>query len=257
MGCLTLLAGCKGNTSAAAVIEKTVSPPPHIQAYEALKDPRFTDPLASTVWNNARWFSLSAPIGSERTTAPVSGAILFDASNLYIAFVSEKPNTDFTQDMVSVYLDSTAVCNGSEMMEVTVNATGEATCTWIRDINPPLKPKEDGNPDIVHPLSKIHGDNLITGLFTKTRTSTLNGAPVWSAVVAIPLNGLPLPLRNAALPGTHWKINLLRTTIVPDANAGLEQLQANLSPVYVGQQAVAPYRLADLELVNTQVSSAQ
>src|SRR5271170_791497 len=199
LGFLTLLAGCKGNASAAAVIEKTVGPPPHVQAYEATRDPRLVDPLASTVWNNARWFSLAAPIGSDRTTAPVSGAILFDASHLYIAFVSEKPNTDFTQDMVSVYLDSTASSNGSEIMQVTVNATGEATCTWIRDVNPPLKPKDDGNPDIVHPLSKIHGDNLITGLYTKTRTSTLNGVPVWSAVVAIPLNGLPLPLRNAAL----------------------------------------------------------
>ena len=253
---LALLSGCKGNASAAATYEKPVTAPPHIQAYQTLSDAHLADPLTSPVWTGAHWFTFTSPIGTDRTTAAASGTLLFDANTLYVGFISQKPGHAFTQDMVSVYLDTSALGNGAEMLQVAVNSEGRAACTWIRDAQPPTRAKDDGTPDTVHPSSKIPVDK-VANLFTRIGEGTLNGEPVWTAVVAIPLNSLPGPLRATPTPGAQWKVNLLRTTMVGEPNANLEQLQANLSPVYVGQQAVAPYRMATLELVNTQVSAAQ
>jgi hypothetical protein len=257
MSSLALLSGCKGNTSSAASYEKAVTAPPHVLAYQTLTDARLADPLTSGLWNGAHWLALTTPIGTERTTASAYGTMLFDANTLYVAFISQKPTHAFTQDMVSVYLDTSATGSGAEMVQVAVNSAGRASCTWIRDAQPPVRAKDDGSPDIFHPLSKIPVDATVTGLFTKTGVGTFNGLPVWTAVVAIPLQSLPTPLRATPVAGSQWKINLIRTTLIGEPNSNLEQLQANLSPVYVGQQAVAPYRMATLELVNAQVSAAQ
>jgi hypothetical protein len=255
---LVALAGCKGNTSAAAIMDKPVPPPPHVQAYSTHVDPRNADPLSSPIWTSAHWMSFVGPIGADRTTEASSGAILFDNNTLYVAFVSQKPASAYTQDFVSFYLDSSAERNGSEMMQVSVNATGQATCTWIRDAEPPTGPREDGSADVFHPLSKIPADGMVPGLFAKTGQGMLHGQPVWTAVVAIPVQKLPMPLRTTLAAGMQFKINLLRTTVVAEAgNSGQALLQSNLSPVYVGQQAVAPYRMATLDLADTQVTAAQ
>ena len=254
---LVALAGCKGNTSAAAVMDKPVPAPPHVQAYATRLDPRNADPLDSSIWASAHWMSFVGPIGADRTTEASSGAILFDNNTLYVAFVSEKPATACLQDFVSFYLDSSAARNGSEMIQVSVNATGQTTCTWIRDAEPPTGPREDGSADVFHPLSKIPADGMVSGLFAKTGHGTLRGQPVWTAVVAIPVQKLPSPLRTTLAAEMHFKINMLRTTIVAEAGNSPQSLQSNLSPVYVGQQAVAPYRMATLDLADTQVTAAQ
>jgi hypothetical protein len=71
------------------------------------------------------------------------------------------------------------------------------------------------------------------------------------------MENLPLPLRATPTAGSQYKVNMLRMTIVADAKNNAELLQSNLSPVYVGQQAVAPYRMATLDLADTQVTAAQ
>ncbi|HUO09653.1 MAG TPA: hypothetical protein VM008_15190 [Phycisphaerae bacterium] len=254
---LALLSGCKGNTSAAAMVEKTVSPPPHVQAYETRADPRYADPLTNPVWTAAHWLPLVSPIGTDRTTDAASGAFLFDANTLYVAIISHKPESAVAQDLVSVFLDSSRLCNGSEIIHVAVNSAGRASCTWIRDAEPPSRPRDDGTPDAFHPLSKIPVESMVPDLFTHIGAGTQHGRPVWTAVIAIPVRKLPLPLQAAPVAGTEWKVNLLRTTVATAPSSNLEPLQSNLSPVFVGQQAVAPYRMATLELVNTQVSVAQ
>ncbi len=251
------MAGCKGNTSAAAVPDKPVSAPPHVQAYSTRIDPRNADPLTSTIWTSAHWLSFVGPIGTDRTTEASSGALLFDKNTLYVAFISQKPTNSAVQDFVSFYLDSSLARDGSEMIQVSVNATGQATCTWIRDAQPPTGPREDGSADTFHPLSKIPAEGMVPGLFAKTGRGTFNGQPVWTAVVAIPMQKLPAPLRATPAPGGQYKVNLLRTTVIAGARNNPESLQSNLSPVYVGQQAVAPYRMATLDLSDSQVTVAQ
>jgi hypothetical protein len=253
-GSLALLTGCKGNTSAAAMVERTVTPPPMIQAYQLTSGQPIADPVTAPVWSSARWLPLVAPANTDRTTAPVSAAVLYDAKYLYIAFISDKPATSLTMDTVSIYLDSSIAGTGADMLNLTLSPNGAVTTAWLRDAEPPTKPRDDGSPDLFHPVSRIP-DITIPGLIAKTFDSVQNNKPVWTAVVAIPLKGLPLPLRSAPLAGANWKLNLLRTTLLPDTGAGVEQRQANLSPVYVGSQAVCPYRMASLTLAPAQISA--
>ncbi len=262
-GGLALLSGCKGNPSAAADIERRTSAPPVVMAYPASGDPKEGDPLVNAVWKSAAWTPLVAPANTDRTTASVSAAVLYDANELYVAFVISRSNPAFrgvngvapiAQDMVSVYLDSSKLGNGAEILQVTVNSKGLTTCAWVRDAEPPAQPKADGSPDVFHPVSRIM-DVTVAGLYSKTMEGTSNGESVWTAVVGIPLKGVPVPLRASPAAGTNWKLNLIRTTVLADNGSGTRQLQANLSPVYVGQQAVSPYRMSDLRLVGAQVSS--
>src|ERR1700761_4680095 len=94
-GSLALLSGCKGNTSAAASYEKPVTEPPHILAYQTGSDARLADPLTSPVWAGSHWLTLTAPLGTERTTASAYGTVLFDANTLYVGFISQKPTRAF------------------------------------------------------------------------------------------------------------------------------------------------------------------
>jgi hypothetical protein len=206
------------------------------------------------VWANARWLPLVAPANTDRITAPVSAAVLYDAKYLYVAFISDKPTGNFTMDTVSIYLDSSPTGTGADMLNLTLTPAGTLTSAWIRDAEPPTKPRNDGTPDLFHPISRIP-NITIAGLVAKTGHSLQNNHPVWTAVVAIPLKTLPLPLRSTPVAGANWKLNLLRTTLLPDTGAGIEQRQANLSPIFVGSQAVCPYRMASLTLAPAQVSA--
>jgi hypothetical protein len=253
-GSVALLSGCKGNTSAAAMMERSVTPPPTLHAYPLTAGQPLADPTLAPVWSNARWLPLVAPANTDRTTAPASAAVLYDARYLYVATISNVPAGPVVLDTVSIYLDSSAAGNGADMLNLTVNAAGSVSSAWIRDAEPPTKGRDDGTPDFFHPVSRIP-DVAIPGLLIKTFQGTQNGTPVWSAVVAIPLKSLPLPLRSSPLAGTSWKLNLLRTTLLPDTGSGVEQRQANLSPIFVGSQPVCPYRMATLELVPAQVSA--
>jgi hypothetical protein len=253
-GSLALLAGCKGNSSAAALVERSVTPPPMIHAYQLTGGQPLADPTTTPLWSNARWLPLVAPSNTDRTTAPVSAAVLYDAKYLYIAFISNKPTTPVFLDTVSIYLDSSPAGTGTDILNLTITPNGTLTSAWIRDAEPPTKPRDDGSPDLFHPISRIP-DLAIPGLLSKTGDAVQNNQPVWTAVVAIPLKTLPLPLRSTPLAGTVWKLNLLRTTLLPDTGAGIEQRQANLSPIFVGSQAICPYRMASLELAPAQVTA--
>ncbi|HVS72202.1 MAG TPA: hypothetical protein VHQ47_13180 [Phycisphaerae bacterium] len=245
-GSLALLSGCKGNTTAAAMLEKVVTPPPAATALPASGNPAVADPLTDLPWVETHFSQFSSPINTDQTTPATRGAILYDPSHVYVAFVSDTAGLPASGDRVSVYLDSTAAGNGTEMIEVTVGHDGKVAASWIRAATPATK-REDGSPDFLHPLSTIPGVK-IAGLTTKVREETDHGKRVWTAVVGIPVKSLPMPLRASPQPGEHWKVNLLRTVSAGASGEGGEMLQSNLSPVYVNAQAVSPYRMADLVL---------
>jgi len=243
---LSLFAGCKGNTTAAAVPERAVGAPPSIHAYPVAGDVRTADPLSSPIWRNAPWMELTAPANTQRTTPATSAALLFDSNTLYVAFISEKSATPVSRDVVSLFLDTTTSGAGLEMVKVYIDNTGEASCTWIRGSSPAEK-RADGMPDYSHPVTSFP-DYQVTGLWSRVSQGTQNGSTVWTAVVGVPLKNLPPPLRASVTPGTHWKFNLMRNVTSAGGTGHVEQLQANLSPVHVGAQEFAPYRLADLVL---------
>jgi len=243
---LSLFAGCKGNTTSAAMPERAIGTPPSVRAYPATGDIRAADPLSSPIWRNAPWLNLGAPANTTRTTALTSAAVLFDPGTLYVAFISEKQPTPVSRDLVSLYLDTTSAASGTEMVKIAVDEAGDSTCTWIRTSSAAER-RPDGSPDFSHPVTSIP-DVQLTGLWSRVGEGSHNGARVWTAVVAIPLKNLPLPLRASGNPGTHWKFNLIRNVVSGGGTPRVEQLQANLSPVHVGAQEFAPYRLADLVL---------
>jgi hypothetical protein len=245
-GCaVALFPGCK-NTTDAAMAQKAVTAPPTLFVDRAAADPRNANPLSDPIWTSASWYTLTAPSNTTRTTPPVRAALLYDTANLYVAFVSDTvppPAAPIARDMVSIFLDSSQVCNGTEIAEISVSSDGKAACNWLRNTSP-AQMKDDGSPDGNHPYQTIPVE--VKGLFGKAGTASENGATVWTAVIAIPLGQLPQPFRRAPDPSALWKINLLRTIITADTGSGPEQFQANLSQVYVGAQPISPYRLATL-----------
>jgi hypothetical protein len=244
LACAPFLGGCKGNTTAAALPERIIPPPPVVTAYRTNYDPFDADPLSSETWNDAHWLIFTAPSNTTRSTAPTQAALLFDPSRLFVAFICEKePLTDVAQDAVSMYLDTTSAGDGTEMIRVSVDSSGHPSCTWIRSAVPAER-RDDGSPDFGHPFSVIPNVQ-IAGLTAHVSQGMYNGKPAWTAVMAIPMRSLPLPLRTSVSPGAHWKFNLMRTII---AGEGGERIQSNLSPVFVAGQEFAPYRLADLLL---------
>jgi hypothetical protein len=240
-----------GNMSSAAIPEHVISEPPTVVASavpDAAGREELSDPLVGDAWNHAHWWTLSAPANTTRTTLPTRAAILYDSSTLYAAFVSEKAATPPSRDAVCVYLDSTATGQGAgegtEFVRISVDSSGQAACTWLR-ISIPVEKRADAAPNMAQPVLTIPGVP-IKGLEVKVSNATDRRAAVWTAVVAIPLKNLPSPLKTSAAPGMHWKINLLRN--VTRTGEESEQLQANLSPVYVGAQDLTPYRMAELVL---------
>ncbi len=249
------LAGCKNSTSA-AMMEHEVGPPPVATVQWTGADVLHADPLQSPAWRDATWLSLIAPANTTRTTAPCRTALLLDARNLYVAFVSEgSPEISGdtphvaggaagpAADSVSLFLDSSQAGDGREMVQITADPTGAASCTWFRSANA-IKANADGSPDLSHPIYSIPNWKL-GGLACVAASGMQDGKAVWTAVLAIPLEKLPPPLTVQPEPGETWKFNLLRTQVT-----GGEELQANFSPVYVGQQPVSPNRMAKLEIGN-------
>jgi hypothetical protein len=252
-GSLALLSGCKGNTTSAAILEKVVTPPPTVTALPASGKPALADPLTDLPWVGTHFFTFVSPINTDRSAPPARGALLYDASMLYVAFVSDTGAASPDQDMVSVYLDSSAAGDGTQLLQVAVRHDGAATATWMYASAPAAK-REDGSPNFQHPLATVP-NYPVEGLSVKTRDAQEHGRRVWTAVVGIPLKEVPLPLRSSPQPGSHWKVNLLRTVTMETAGGGRQQLQSNLSPVYVDAQPVSPYRMAELFLSPGQMTA--
>lgn len=242
---VALLSGCKGNSTSAAILEKAVTPPPTMTAAPASGAPALADPLAELPWVVTGFAPFVSPLNTDRSTAPARAAVLYDANTLYVAFVCDTAGAAPDQDTVSVYLDSTAAGDGTNMAQVTIRHTGETHFTWVSSTTPAAR-RADGTPNFTHPLV-LRPDFPVVGLAVKIRDAQDHGHKVWSAVVAIPLRQLPLPLRATAQPGARWKVNLLRT-VNTDVAGSKQLLQSNLSPVFVNAQAVSPYRMADLFL---------
>ncbi|MCL2641232.1 MAG: hypothetical protein FWD53_10335 [Phycisphaerales bacterium] len=249
------LVGCKDKPTTAANPDKSVGPPPLVLATRvAMTDWKASesDPLSDPVWGQANWYLLLAPMNTSRSTPPVRVAMVYDADALHVAFVNDSvppPPAPVARDVAAVFLDTSKAANGTEMVLVTVDSAGLCRCTWIRAGTPAVA-KEDGSPEMSHPLDRLP-DYAVKGLGAVVHHTTLNGEPVWTSVVTIPFKTLPLPLRVTSSPplgGERWKINLLRTITTADSGNGSQQLQANLSPVYLGAQAVSPYRMAVVEL---------
>jgi len=250
VGSLALLSGCKNNTSA-ATLEKTIGPPPKLDIAPLAVNAPIANPLKDDAWQTAQWYLLIAPSNTLHTTPPTRAAMLYDENNLYVAFVSDKSAAPISRDVVSIFLDSSAALDGTEIVKVEITPTGKTACDWIRssvtaDVRQAAA-HENGVPDTTHPISDI--SNLpVKGLTAATESSSAVNDTVWTTVVTIPLQSLPLPLRSVGSPGTKWKINLLRSIITADTGTGSERLQSNLSPVYLAEQARCPYRMAEITL---------
>jgi hypothetical protein len=244
-GSLTLLSGCKGNTTSAAILEKVVSPPPTVTALPAEPKAALADPLTELPWATTHFSPFVSPINTDRSAPPARAALLYDANNLYVAFISDTANTAPDQDTVSVFLDSSPNTDGKQLLQVSVRHDGTAAATWMYAAEAPTK-RDDGSPNFHHPLVTVP-NYALDGLVAKTRDAQEKGHRVWTAVVTIPLKSVPLPLRTSPTPGSHWKVNLLRT-VTTDLAGNRQRVQSNLSPVYVDAQPVSPYRLAELFL---------
>jgi hypothetical protein len=236
-----LLTGCKGNTSAAANLDRRTGQPPVVtaQAIGQTSDVGLANPMTSSVWKEATWWPLVAPANTSHTTPASRAAVLYDADTLYVAVVNEMPVTgrEPAQDAVSLYVDTTG--EGKEILQITTDAQGVTQCAWIRS-SVPAAPREDGSPNMGYPLD-IRPDFKIGGLKTQVSRGVADGRAVWTVEMAVPVAGMPPVMQ--VLPGSaaHWKFNVLRAM-----TRGGEQYQANVSPVYVNAQAVSAYRMAEL-----------
>jgi hypothetical protein len=241
---IALLSGCKGNTSAAASVERRAGKPPVVVARKAgvSGDVGRADPLTDKVWREAEWWPLVAPANTSHTTSASRAAVLYDSGSLYVAVVNVLPEAgqEAAQDAVSLYVDTSG--EGKELLQVTTEAQGTTRCAWIRS-NVAVAPLEDGSPDMGYPLD-IRPDFQISGLTARVGEGLVDGRAVWTTVFVVPVGGMPALMQIAPSPGGHWKINVLRRVM-----RGGEQLQSNLSPVYVNAQAVSPYRMAELDFV--------
>ncbi len=247
-----LFAGCKGNTTAAALPEPTVGKPPTIRATrlpsDHTDDLRTKDPIANSLWQTAHWSHFVPPINAAGTTPPTTGAFLYDDAALYIAFVCQKSGTisGDAADTVSVYLDPHN--EGKELLQISVNLETRASqATWYRSTLT-AQPLENGAPDLALPIDRYPNVSL-KGLSCDLRETTKNGVPEWTAVLAIPFRSLPGPLQAAPSESHPWKVNLIRTLCVVNNGRRVPQVQSNLSPVYMDAQYVSPYRLAELQFV--------
>lgn len=249
-----LFAGCKGNSSAAAMMERTVGPPPVVNVHWAAANPLHANPLSGDLWKHAPWMSLVQPANSDRSTPACKARVLVDRERLYVAFVSElaagetlasPPSTAPDEhappdrDLISLFLDIKG--DGTEILQFSAGPSGRSDCTRIRAAIAPT-PREDGTPNMNQSVELIpHWQ--VDGLETVAGAGESDGRPVWTLVYSIPFQSLPLPFRVTPAGGEHWKFNLLRTI-----SADGDLLQANLSPVFVGAQAVSPYRMAELDV---------
>jgi hypothetical protein len=242
VGGAALLGGCKGNTSAAASVERRTGRPPVVVARAAgdSGDIGRTDPLSDQVWRGAEWWPLVAPANTAHTTPASRTAVLYDSRAIYVAVINDLPEAgqEFAQDGVSLYVDTSG--EGKELLQVTTDAQGTTRCAWIRS-NVAVAPREDGSPDIGYPLD-IRPDFQVQGLTARAGEGFVDGRAVWTTVFEVPVAGLPALMQMAPAPGGHWKINVLRRV-----TQGGEQWQSNLSPVYVNAQSVSAYRMAELD----------
>jgi hypothetical protein len=268
---LPFLGGCKGNSAPLAKVEAG-PPPPVLRVLPAAGDPLTANPFSDVTWRNAVWETLGPALHDARTPPLTRVASLYDSKNLYVAFLCASPRAadavasapatgsdapNMMQDRAEIWLDTSTAQNGTEVFSAIVTSAGQVQGTWYRASAPP-EPKEDGAPSFLYPISEIP-DYKVPGMDARISHGTLDGQTAWGAVVAIPLQSLPLPLRIDAAQvkaGAHWRVNLIRADIVQRSDLSNEVRQANFAPVYPACQQVSPYRMAQLLLESPNASIA-
>lgn len=241
------VAGCTGGGSAGGPAAGSPASPPEIRVYQAMADPMESDPLGNPAWRSAPWYSLTGALNDPRSGPATRAALLYDADNLYIAFVSDAEPTPGGSDSVEIWLDSSSAHNGKELYSVDIKQDGGVSTAWYRATSP-AQPKADGSPDYSQPILQI-ANPVLAGLVAKPGKGSSDGRPVWTMVVKMPLHSLPGPLRTDGVEGARWRMNLLRYNVeAPAAGGDPIVIQSNLAPIYQASQAVSPYRMAEVVL---------
>ena len=251
---LGLAAGCKNNPPA---VESGGAAPvaiPVLHALPASGEVLKAEVLTSPLWRGAAWMNLSPPLNDTRTTPSTRVACLYDAEKLYIAFAGATTEGRPGGTTAAVLLDSSKLQNGTEFFEISVDpeTVGDASIrgmVWHRPTLPPA-PNPDGTVNYTIPVSRVTGFG-IKDLQVVAGKGQVDGQAGWTVVFAIPMRTLPGPLKGTPAAGVHWRVNLLRQD---ELGGGLgagrrEVVQGNLSPVFLGAQAVMPYRMAELVLM--------
>jgi hypothetical protein len=236
-----LLGGCRGNTTAAAPPEHHAGKPPTLEAMRVSKEIRSANPLSAEVWKAAHWTEFQPSLNINRTTPLTRCAILFDDQNLYLGIIS-RDQAGSLSDSICFYLDTTA--SGHELLEFRMEGD-KATCSWMRSVAP-AQPLEDGTPDLGFPVV-VQPNYLVRGLWSANFEGYDGEAPARALVLGVPLASLPVPMNIAPASARSWKVNAIRTIMVPRGDGASQRLESDLSPIYSGAQAVSPYRMAELK----------
>lgn len=240
-GSAALLGGCRGNTTSAAPPEHHAGKPPTIEATRVSKEIRSANPLGADVWKVAHWTEFQPSLNNNRTTPLTRCAILFDDQNLYLGIIS-RDQAGSLSDSICFYLDTTA--SGNELLEFRMEGD-KATCSWMRSVAP-AQPLEDGTPDLGFPVV-VQPNYVVKGLWSANFEGYDGEAPARALVLGVPLASLPVPMNIAPVSAQSWKVNAIRTIMVPRGDGASQRLESDLSPIYSGAQAVSPYRMAELK----------
>ena len=220
------LAACAGGTSSGGAGGSTAAPAV-IEVQAATADPMTGEALSNGQWQGATWHDLTGALNDPRSGPETRAAMLYDAKNLYVAFISENDPPAGRDDSVELWLDSSAAG------------------AWYR-AQQAAAPKADGSPDSTHIVNVIQ--RPVKGLEARSAYGVVEGKPVWTVVIKLPLEGLPGPLAAQGKAGEHWRVNLLRYELQTTAGGGPIVIQSNLAPIYQASQPLSPYRMAEAVL---------
>jgi hypothetical protein len=205
---------------------------------------------SNAVWRGAQWVALTPATRETRSLPPTHVACVYDADNLYVAFAGVKGAAK--SSTVSVWLDSSAKQNGTELMEISaeigeLSGTSPTAVTtqaiWHRCVS---APETREAPDFSIPMDHIR--ETANYLKVNRGKGTVEGKEAWTLVLAIPFKSLHFPQTVTPAAGFNWRFNLLRQDKIPTGSGPDEMVQANLSPVHAGAQKVMPYRMATMTL---------
>jgi hypothetical protein len=216
------LVACNGNPAPMKATEGPSAGPAVMRAIAATANPLESDPVSNVVWRNAHWTALSTP-DPMRNAAATWVATSYDATNLYVGFICGQPVNEgatapavptaaalkpWQRDSVELWLDSSVPekQNGSELFRIVVANDGSVYTSWMRSTMPE---GITSDPSVQRPMVLLP-DYKVPGLKTALGHSTYEGQPVWTAVLAIPLNHLPQPLRNEGAAGKQFHANWVR-----------------------------------------------
>jgi hypothetical protein len=216
-----------------------------VEVYPAAADPMAGDPQSNGQWQGATWHELTGALNDPRSGPGTRAAMLYDAKNLYVAFVSDNEPPAGRDDSVELWLDSSAAGDGRELFSVSVKRDGATSGAWYR-AQQAASPKPDGSPDTAHIVNVMQ--RQVKGLEVASAAGSADGKPVWTVVIKLPLGGLPGPLATQGKVGDHWRVNLLRYDLQTGAGGEPIVIQSNLAPIYQASQPLSPYRMAEVVL---------